>query len=868
MVGDASAGVDALPLLPAAERRQLLRAFNATEAPYPQDACIHELFEQQVAATPDAVAVVYENESLTYAELNVRANRLAHALIGLGVQPDDRVAICVERSLDMVIGLLGILKAGGAYVPLDPAQPDERLAWMLEDCAPVALLTQGAVSARLPFTGHTLTLDAETTRAFVATQSAHTPASSTRGLNAAHLAYVIYTSGSTGRPKGVMIEHRSVLNLWKALERLQFVETGAGARIGLNASISFDASVQSLLQLLSGHCVVVLPQSVRADAEAFLRYAQSQSLDAFDCTPAQLALLLQAGLADEAATYKPKAVLVGGESIGVPLWNSLKASRSTRFFNVYGPTECTVDATACAIDEEGDTPVIGRPLSNTTAYILDPSGQPVPVGVAGELHIGGAGVARGYLNRPELTADRFLRDPFSENPEARMYKTGDLGRWLPDGSIEYLGRNDFQVKIRGFRIELGEIEAKLVQCDGVREAVVVAREDGPGDKRLVAYLVAQEGTVLSVTDLREALSRHLPEYMFPSAFVPLESLPLTSNGKLDRKALPAPDALLLASREYEAPQGELEETLAVLWQNLLRAPRVGRHDNFFELGGHSLLVVQFIHRLQATTPYHVTVRDLFQHPSLSALAAHIVTPAQTDTAWSPLLPLTEGKELPVLYGVSGIGMTAASWQPVAEALRGQAAVRIFEPRGLDGTQPFCNSMAEIVEVNLQAMLADDPEGPYWLAGHSFGGSVAFEMALALQARGKSVHLCILDSLLSAPELEPRRSELPPAGRAADGPAILNRLRSLIVMQQSIYDRYVPSGVFSGKVTLLSAMNGAIAAMPMEVQMDAYHKYCAALPERRLLSGDHHSILLPPFAGETAAELLAAAGVASEEAIPV
>ncbi len=400
------------PLLSPSERRQLLVEFNAAPG-LPlgdsNDALIHELFEQKAAAQPDVTAIVFEDQSLTYAELNERANQLAHELIALGVRSDDRVAICAERSLEMVVGLLGILKAGGAYVPLDPAYPADRLRAMLRDAQPRVLLTQQALRQALPGTElPVLFLDSDTCEV----RSATNPDSRALGLTVRNLAYVIYTSGSTGTPKGVMIEQRSVLNLWKALKRLDFVDAEVSARIGLNASIGFDASLQSLLQLLSGHCLVVFPQSVRADAEAFLRYAQVHALDAFDCTPAQLALLLQAGLGREEAVYQPKAVLVGGESVGVPLWQSLQAIQFTRFFNVYGPTECTVDATACALDEAGDRPVIGRPLSNVTVYILDGHGEPVPLGVQGELYIGGVQVARGYLNRPELTAERFLRDPF------------------------------------------------------------------------------------------------------------------------------------------------------------------------------------------------------------------------------------------------------------------------------------------------------------------------------------------------------------------------------------------------------------------------------------------------------------------------
>ncbi|MEO8378442.1 MAG: amino acid adenylation domain-containing protein, partial [Acidobacteriota bacterium] len=709
------------PLLSASERRQLLVDFNATALDHPlgddnddhNDELIHELFEQKAAEQPDTVAIVFEDQRLTYAELNARANQLAHELIALGVRPDDRVAICAERSLEMVVGLLGILKAGGAYVPLDPAYPVDRLQSMLRDAQPKVLLTQQAMrqallAAELP----ALFLDGDAFGAGPMTN----PDPRSLGLTVRNLAYVIYTSGSTGMPKGVMIEQRSVVNLWKALERLHFVDAGVSARIGLNASISFDGSLKSLLQLLSGHCVVVFPQNVRADAEAFLRYAQAQALDAFDCTPAQLALLLQAGLADEEAAYRPKAVLVGGERIGVPLWQSLKAVQSTRFFNVYGPTECTVDATACALHEAGGRPVIGRPLSNVTVYILDAHGEPVPLGVQGELYIGGVQVARGYLNRRELTAERFLRDPFRAGPNARMYKTGDLGRWLPDGNIEYLGRNDSQVKIRGYRVELGEIEVQLAQCAGVREAVVMAREDVAGDKRVVAYLVPQDGASLEAAALRVALQLQLPEYMLPSAFVLLEALPLTPNGKLDRKALPAPETSALITREYEAPEGEIEQTLATLWQDLLRVEQVGRHDRFFELGGHSLLAMQVTSHMRAAFGVELPLRQVFANSTLSALAemvraagASAMGRIQRAGRKEPL-PLSLAQQRLWFLDQLDKAASAAYHQPAALRLRGRlhvAALRAALDRLIARHESLRTSFIAVDGVPYQQIASED-----------------------------------------------------------------------------------------------------------------------------------------------------------------
>jgi amino acid adenylation domain-containing protein len=607
--------VNRLAVLPDQER-QLLEVFNDTAADYPRDLLVHQMFERQAAARPEAVALVFEDRELTYGELNRRANRLAHYLIAQGVRPDQRVALCAERSAEMVIGLLAILKAGAGYVPLDPAYPSERLAFMLADSAPALLLTQQALLASLgevavPVLDVNAPLDAH---------PEHDPDPIALGLHAGHLAYVIYTSGSTGQPKGVMVEHRSVINLWHALEEQVYLPAKA-ARVALNAAISFDASIQGVTQLLSGRTLYVLPKDIRLDGPALMDYLVKNRIDAFDCTPTQLEVLFAAGLleTDDLA----RIVLVGGEAIRPAQWRNMRSALATTFFNVYGPTECTVDSTIASVDEH-ENPTIGKPLTNARVYILDSAGQPVPIGVAGEIHIGGIQVARGYLNRPELTAERFVADPLSAEPGARMYRTGDLGRWLADGSIDYLGRNDFQVKIRGFRIELGEIEAALSACDGVHEALVVAHEDKSGDKRLVAYLLTQGDDVLSVADLRAELGTRLPKHMVPSAFVPLESYPLTPNGKVDRNALPHPNLSALAAKPYEEPVNDTEQTVATIWKELLGIERVGRDDDFFELGGDSLMAVQLKLRIEEALEVELELKAVFIQPVLSRLSEHLI----------------------------------------------------------------------------------------------------------------------------------------------------------------------------------------------------------------------------------------------------
>jgi amino acid adenylation domain-containing protein len=638
-----STPVRELEILPPEERRLLLEIWNATETPYPDQMCIHQLFEEQARKTPEAVAVLYEDQSLSYGELNRQANRLAHHLIGLGVKPDDRVAICVERSLGMVIGLLGILKAGGAYVPLDPVYSSRRLGQILNDAAPSIVLSAAAGREALGEEAlkERIVLDLDPLGQVGglppvwADQSAADPDPKELGLTSHRLAYVIYTSGSTGTPKGVMVEHRSVTNFKWALVESIYHPVSSQLRIGWDASFSFDMSIKGFSQLLSGHCLVVIPQHVRASGSAMLAFLQQEAIDAFDTTPSQVKIMIAEGLFEERIN-KQWTVLLGGELVDTSMWLQLKSCNSIKFYNMYGPTECTVDATIGAIRAEDEVPHIGRSIVNMRIYLLDGNGHPAPLGVAGEIHIGGAGVARGYLNRPELTAERFLQDPFTTEIGARMYKTGDLARYLPDGNIEFLGRNDHQVKIRGFRIELGEIEARLAEHPLVREAVVLAREDTPGEKRLVAYVIsakaeereddAPQGSAVAQAELAGTLRGHLaarlPEYMVPAAFVRLEALPLTPNGKLDRKALPAPEGDAYVRRTYEAPQGEMEQTLAGLWQDLLGVERVGRYDHFFELGGHSLLAIQLIERLRRLN-LQIDIRALFATPTLNELALKI-----------------------------------------------------------------------------------------------------------------------------------------------------------------------------------------------------------------------------------------------------
>ncbi|MBD2800265.1 amino acid adenylation domain-containing protein, partial [Xenorhabdus sp. M] len=614
------------PLLPEAERQQLLLGFNATDADFPQHILVHQLFEQQAERTPDAIAVVFGAHSLSYDELNRRSNCLAHDLLTLGVQPDSRVAICVERSLEMIVGLLAILKAGGAYVPLDPAYPTERLMYMLDDAAPVALLTQSSLTARLNSHLPTVLLDTQAPSIFDK-EPEKNPDAQLQGLTSRHLAYVIYTSGSTGLPKGVEMPLAALSNLLQWHRDNPSHLSGSGKTLQF-AALGFDVAFQEIFTTLcEGGCLVLINEAIRREPHQLLQLIQQKQIDRLFLPYIALQHLAEASGGIEGDFACLAHIVTAGEQLRITpaIRRFLQRTGSCQLHNHYGPTESHV-VTAYTlgknINQWAILPPIGRPIANTRIYLLDTQGQPVPLGVAGELHIGGAGVARGYLNRPELTAERFIPDPFSATPNARLYKTGDLGRWLPDGNIEYLGRNDFQIKLRGFRIELGEIEARLIQCPEIDEAVVIAREDIPGDKRLVAYLRTQPDIEPEPSKLRQQLAQHLADYMLPSAFVVLDAFPLTPNGKLDHKALPAPDQSAMVTRDYEAPFGEQETMLAEIWQDLLGLARVGRQDHFFELGGHSLIAVSLIERLR-NAGWLLDVRGVFSAPVLADMAQAI-----------------------------------------------------------------------------------------------------------------------------------------------------------------------------------------------------------------------------------------------------
>jgi len=657
-----------LPFLTAGERRQLLVEWNATPRDYPRESSIHELFEEQVERTPNAMAVVYpeargangvETMQLTYRELNERANQVANTLIELGVRADDLVGICMERSVEMMVGLLGILKAGGAYVPLDPSYPKERLQFMLEDTQVSVLLTQEQFVERLPATEKSkrLTLDADWE--MIAQASSKNPISHVTGD---HLAYVIYTSGSTGKPKGVQINHRAVNRL---VINTDYIQLSATDRVAQASNSSFDAATFEIWgAFLNGATLVGVSRDVMLSPSRFAAFLREEKINT---------LFLTTALFNQVASEVPDAfsplkyVLFGGEAVD-PKWVKVVKERGspTHLLHVYGPTENTTFSSWHLVKDvpQGATTVpIGRPIANTQIYLLDEQLHPVPVGVPGELLLGGDGLARGYLNRPTLTNERFIANPFGAG---RLYKTGDLCRYLPDGSIEFMGRFDHQVKIRGFRIELGEIEAAISEHPEVREVIVLAREDDPGNKRLVAYMVPEEGLVTvsasphppaasaspntrrggakrvpplalggvrgglvanqqaAQSVVRQYLSQRLPDYMVPDLFMILDMLPLTPNGKVDRKALPVPDRSSL-SITFVAPRTPTERRLATIWADVLAVAKIGIHDDFFELGGHSLLATQLASRVREAFQIALPIRHLFELATVAELAELIDT---------------------------------------------------------------------------------------------------------------------------------------------------------------------------------------------------------------------------------------------------
>ncbi|NHZ33324.1 non-ribosomal peptide synthetase, partial [Massilia rubra] len=614
MAGDDQQTSSRVPLLSASERHRVLETFNTTRQGEPAERTIHRIVEKQAENHPKAVALRCDGQALSYSELNRKANQLAHYLIGLGIEPDQRVAICMDRSLDMFVGLLAVLKAGAAYVPLDPGYPLARLRYMIEDSAPRVLLTRQDFASVVPQPGlPVLAIDGKEEAAIAAASAANPQVDA---LTAGHLAYVIYTSGSTGTPKGVMIDHAAACNL--AMAQRQLLGLTATAQVLQFASFSFDACVWEILMAWgAGATLHVAQRDALLPGSSLCGTMRDLGITHATLPSAVLAL------SPDIAMLPRLHLIAAGEVLQTQLAERLRSRHV--LMNAYGPTEATVCATAYLVRDDSPNRVpIGKPLANMRVYILDRHGAPVPVGVRGEMYIGGAGIGRGYLGRADLTAERFVADPFSDKPGARMYKTGDIGRWLDDGNVDYVGRNDTQVKLRGFRIEPGEIESRLRECAGVREAVVVVRAQAAAADTLVAYLTCDTEDGGNSAHWRRHLSELLPDYMVPAHFVVLAAMPLTPNGKIDVGNLPAPQRAALALAAVEEPDGPVETVLAALWCELLGLARVGRNDNFFELGGHSLQVVRLIGRIREQFDVELSPKAVFQSPVLVDLSETII----------------------------------------------------------------------------------------------------------------------------------------------------------------------------------------------------------------------------------------------------
>lgn len=751
VVADPDQPVSELPLLTEAERHQLLVEWNDTRMDYPRDKCIHQLFEAQVERTPEATAVRFEDQQLTYSRLNARANQLAAYLRKVGVGPEVLVGICMDRSLEMLVGLLGILKAGGSYVPLDPAYPKERLAFMLEDTGASVVLTHSDVLEQVPEdpfedpaskTPHRTLLCLDTAWEAIARESEENPASDARSRN---LAYVIYTSGTTGRPKGVMIEHSSLVGYLSWVNHTLLAD--GLESVPAVTRLSFDASLKQLLApLLRGGAVLLVSDEIVTQPAALMQ-ALGERAGGVNCAPSLWTAMLDAIASGQStAPTRGFTCLLGGESLNEELVErSFAALPDLRIWNLYGPTEATANASAARIGSS-DKVTIGHPIANTEIYLLDSRLQPVPIGVPGEVHIGGVGLARGYLNRPELTAERFIPNAFSDNPGARLYKTGDLARYLPDGSIEFLGRTDHQVKIRGFRVELEEIETVLVQHPSVQAAVVVAREDPAGDHRIVAYIMGRRAETSSPNALRDFLVEKLPDFMVPSIFVFLDSLPLTPSGKVDRRALPAPERNRLdLEQSFVAPRNRIEQKLTAIWADVLGIDQVGIHDNFFELGGHSLLAIRLFARIEKEFNKRPPLSSLFERATIEHLAKTIAQPTSSVGSSSLVAIQPKGFKRP-FFCVHEFFGDVFCYLNLAHQLGDDQPFYALQARGLNGADEPFTDIESMAAYYVKEIKTVQPDGPYALGGLCIGGVVAFEMARQLRHQGDAVALvALLDS---------------------------------------------------------------------------------------------------------------------------
>ena len=730
IVRNAEQPVSKLPLLLDSEREQLLTEWNDTRKVYPSDQCLHELFQQQAARIPNAPALICGSEQLTYEELNARANRLAHKLRALGVGPESVVGVLLERSTSLIVALLGVLKSGASYVPLDPAYPSERLRFMLEDAGATVLLTQHNLRDKLsPHDARVVCLDIEWED--IAAESDENPVRQTAPAN---LAYVIYTSGSTGKPKGAAIEHHSAVTMVQWARDFFTEEQLSG--VLASTSVCFDLSVfEIFVPLTSGGKVILAPNALELPN---LEAAGEVTL--INTVPSAMAELVHMdGVPDSV-----QVVNLAGEPLQKVLVERIyELNTVDQVVNLYGPSEDTTYSTWARI-EKGDSraPTIGRPIANTQVYVLDAQQQPVPLGAAGELYLSGDGVARGYLNRPELTAEKFVPNPFASEPGTRMYRTGDLVRYLADGRLEFTGRCDQQVKIRGFRIEPGEVEALLAQQAGVNMTAVMVHTQANGDKRLVAYVTAMPGRELSAEDLRRGLKEQLPEYMVPSTFVMLEQMPLTPNGKINRRALPAPNDDADRAASYVAPRNALESQLVRIWEDLLPKRPIGVTESFFKLGGHSLLAVRLMVRIKKEFGQDLPVSTLFAGETVERLA-RIVSEQSNAWRWASLVPIQPQGLKPAFYCVHALGGNVNTYYLLARYLGDDQPFYGLQAPPLHDVTEEDSNIELMAARYVKAIREVQPVGPYRVGGFSFGCFVAYEMARQFRELGEEVALLAL-----------------------------------------------------------------------------------------------------------------------------
>lgn len=714
-----------LPLISDKERQMLLIDWNSTMADYPSDKCLHQLIEKQTNQTPDSIAAQFENKTLSFRALDERTNKLANYLKSLGVGPNKLVGVFIERSLEMLIALLGVLKAGGAYVPLDPAYPAERISYILEDAAAIALVTQESLLHSLDkISVPIISLDSEKEKI-----ERQDPYLLDKDVNSDNLAYVIYTSGSTGKPKGVQIQHRAIVNFLWSMQH----EPGLTSKDVLLAvtTPSFDiAALELFLPLIAGARVVITPREKIADGMALISALKTYKITIMQATPATWRIMLAAGWKGDPNLK----ILCGGEPLPKDLAKQL-LPRCLELWNMYGPTETTVWSTCAKIDDV-DNIHIGRPITNTDVYIVNKDFKPVPVGITGELLIGGDGLAKCYHKRPELTKEKFIDHPIK--PGMKIFRTGDVARYRPDGTIDCLGRMDNQVKIRGYRIELGEIEEVLSQNEQVANSVVVAREDLVSEKQLVAYIVSKDLVPLKIEDLREHLSKQLPNYMIPSTFMFLKTLPLTPNGKIDRKALPQPEKQNVDKGIYQPPDGKTEKTLAKFLISILNIPRVGRNDSFFDLGGHSILAVKYFIMIEDHFGIRLPLAKLFESPSIKLLGLELDKKLKETKGWQSLVPIkTKGSRSP-LFLVHGAEGNVLIYRTLSLYLGEDQPVYGLQAAGLDGSELGEIDFENVAPRYIEEIRKVQPNGPYLLGGYCLGGTIALEMAHQLQAMGESV----------------------------------------------------------------------------------------------------------------------------------